>query len=128
MLITDLDNQRRTWKATGNARKICSEFHLQAKTLLQTRFPTDKILEETPIPISTGKTLFLDFYLPLRKLAVEVHGQQHYEFIPYFHHTKMGFLQGQSRDREKKLWCEINGIELIVLPYDQMNEWKTMIS
>ena len=72
--------------------------------------------------------LYLDFLIPNVKIGVEVHGRQHYEYIPFFHKSKAGFLQAQSRDRTKAEWCEKTQIELIVLKYsDTEDKWREQI-
>ena len=62
-------------------------------------------------------------------LAVEVHGRQHYEFVPYFHKSKAGFIKSLARDEDKKDWCEVNNIKLIVLSYlDTDDDWRDLLA
>lgn len=133
MQVVDLDNNSHNWHLTGNfARgKIAnkSSFHLKARQILSELFPTLQLLEEVPIPLRKGETLYLDFYLPLKKMCVEVHGEQHYKFIPFYHSNMMGFLKGQKRDREKIEWCQLNSITHIILPYfEESDQWINRIS
>jgi hypothetical protein len=132
MRIKDLDNQLHNWNLTGNFAKANdinkSQYHLAARKLLVDTYPTLQLLEEVPIPLRRNETLYLDFYLPLKKLCVEVHGEQHYEFCPFFHTNKLQFLLGQKRDNEKKEWCEINGIKYIVFPYNQIENWGALLN
>ena len=67
-------------------------------------------------PVS-NKFLELDMYNDRLKLAVEYNGRQHYEYIDYFHKKKENFLIQQYRDELKKLYCEKEGVKLIVIPY-----------
>lgn len=133
MRTTDLDNKQRNWKISGrvaknNDTKHKSKYHLKARVLLKQIFPTCKILEEVSVPIRSRETLYLDFFLPLHKLCIEVHGQQHYEFIPFYHGTRLGFAQAKKRDRDKVEWCEQNGITVVELPYSEKeNEWRKRI-
>ena len=53
-----------------------------------------------------------DFYLPKYNLAIQYNGKQHYEYIPFFHKTKEGFLEYQNRDLKKK-----NIVRIIRLNY-----------
>ena len=131
MKIVDLDGQSQEWKIKGHllhtslARQSRSDLHIKARQLLKEVFPTFKIFEEVPIPIIKGKTLYLDFYMPLRLLAIEVHGEQHYKFVPFFHHNIQTFMKQKRNDHDKRDWCELNGIELMILPYNEdINEWK----
>jgi hypothetical protein len=126
MLIKDLDGNNHNWLLTGNMAKgrtdNRSSLHLSARSLLTEYFPTLQILEEVPIPLRKNETLYLDFYVPLKKMCLEVHGEQHYKFIPFYHSTMLNFLKAQKRDREKLEWCDINNIQYIELPFDESKE------
>ena len=90
-------------------------------------YPTLQILEEVPIQLRKNETLYLDFYLPLKKICFEVHGEQHYKFIPFYHSNMLNFLKAQRRDREKEEWCNINNIKYISLSYNNESEWRDRI-
>ena len=69
--------------------------------------------------------MYLDFFLPLKKKVVEVHGEQHYKFTPFYHSSMRAFLKAKKRDTEKQEWCELNGLHYIALPYNQnISDWK----
>jgi hypothetical protein len=105
-----------------------SSLHIRARKLLTTRYPTLQILEEVPIPLRRSETLFLDFYIPLIKQCVEIHGEQHYKFTPHYHTNMLGFIKHKKRDRDKISWCELNGIQYIELPFDKSDsEWEQII-
>jgi len=131
MLVKDLDGANYNWLLTGNMAKgkitNKSSYHLRARTMIASAYPTLQILEEVPVQIRKNETLYLDFYLPLKKICFEVHGEQHYKFVPFYHSNILGFLKSQKRDREKQEWCEINNIQYIVLPYNKENEWENNI-
>jgi hypothetical protein len=96
-----------------------------ARLLLKDIYPTLQILEEIPIPLRRSETLYLDFYLPLLKKCIEVHGEQHYKFVPFYHQNIMGFAKQKKRDNEKQEWCRNNNIEYIELPhYEDIESWK----
>lgn len=133
MNVTNLDGDLVQWSLTGHISKgriqNKSSYHLEARQLLTNLHPTVQILEELSIPLRKGQTLYLDFYLPLLKLCVEVHGQQHYEFVPYYHGNMMSFLKSQQKDKDKKEWCELNGIKYIELPYSEnIQQWKDRLT
>ena len=65
--------------------------------------------------------------MPSISLAIEVHGRQHYEFVPFFHKTKSDFLLARKRDRDKAEWCNLNNVTLVVLPHDEEDKWKNLI-
>lgn len=123
MLVKDLDGGVSNWQLTGNMAKgkvdNRSSLHLTARRLLSENFPTLQILEEVPIKIRRGQTLYLDFYLPLKQACFEIHGEQHFRFVPFYHCTMLNFLHAQKRDREKEEWCEINNVKHIVLGYNE---------
>lgn len=133
MNVVDLDGNQSNWQLTGHVAKARltnkSQYHLKGRELLAETFPTLQILEEVPIKIRKSETLYLDFYLPLIKTCVEIHGEQHYKFIHFYHHTMMDFFKSQKRDNEKEEWCSLNGIRHIVLPYNEdISEWKQRIA
>ena len=105
---------------------------MRARNLLKEIYNSYRILEEVKLPGSTAlhrkSVLYLDFYIPSIKLGVEVHGEQHYDYNPFFHRSKADFIKGQVRDDDKINWCELNGIELITLKYSESDdEWRQRI-
>lgn len=133
MLIKDLDGNNHNWLLTGNMAKgkvsNKSSLHLKARELLSGTYPTMQVLEEVPIQVRKNETLYLDFYIPLKKICVEVHGEQHYKFVAFYHHNMLNFLKAKKRDSDKAEWCEINGITYIALPYDESSdEWQNRIN
>lgn len=131
MIVYDLDGNQHKWSILGNSkntRKNQSSLHKAANAMLAEIYPTLTILQEVPIVVRKNHTLYLDFYLPLLKRAIEVHGEQHYKFVAHYHSNAMGFMKHKKRDIDKKEWCELNGIEHIELPYNEsVEEWKLKI-
>jgi hypothetical protein len=110
-----------------------SKYHIRARKLLKEIFNSYRILEEVKLPGSTSlhrkSVLYLDFYIPTISLAIEVHGQQHYEYSPFFHKNKADFLKSKTRDEDKIEWCDLNGIQLITLKYSESDdEWRKRIN
>jgi hypothetical protein len=133
MKVIDLNGHHSTWSLTGCSAKAKlehkSSYHLKARNLIKEIFPTLQILEEVPINIRRSETLYLDFYLPLKKMCIEVHGEQHYNFVKFYHATKLDFLKAQKRDKEKQEWCSINGINYSALKYDEsIEEWSNKLN
>ena len=133
MNITNLDGDSVSWSLTGHISKARiqnkSSYHLQARSLLSTLHPTLQILEEVGIPVKKGQTLYMDFYLPLIKWCVEVHGEQHYRFVPHYHGNMMSFLKSQQKDKDKKEWCSINNIRYVELPYNEnIEQWTERLA
>ena len=131
MQVKDLDNNTVHWQLIGNishgSMQNKSSLHLKARDLLHKCFPTLQILEEVAIPLRKAETLYMDFYLPLTKTCVEVHGEQHFKFNKFFHNSVFGFMKHKKRDENKKEWCENNNIKYIVLSYDNIDSWEEII-
>lgn len=131
MKVRGFDGREYPWPPKGHAvdfddKRKRSEFHLKARDLLRSMYPTDRILEEVPLPGSNR--LSADFYLPWRNIVVEVHGRQHYEYVPFFHGNKMAFIEGRQRDLKKIEWCNQNNIGVVELPYNETDEqWRERI-
>jgi len=59
--------------------------------------------------------LEFDFYLPEFNSVIEYNGEQHYNFVKFFHRTKKGFEQQLLRDQIKRDFCKSNHIRLLEL-------------
>lgn len=103
-------------KAIGEGRGL---FQSKVGEILQEEFPGHHILEEFPC---FGDGLHLDFFIPRRMLAVEVQGEQHYKFNPFFHSSKADFLAQRQRDKKKVEWCKINDIRLVKIDWGEKEE------
>jgi hypothetical protein len=132
MRVKGLDGREYPWNLTGlmvngDDTRPRSSLHLTARKLLTDMFPVSPILEEVPLP-GTGN-LRADFYLPHKKMMIEVHGEQHYSYNKHFHGSKTNFLAACKRDADKKTWCNINNIKYISLPYNEdVDVWRSIIS
>jgi len=71
-----------------------------------------------------GERLELDFLIIELSCAVEVQGEQHYRFIPFFHSDHNGYKKRLEWDRIKKDLCWKNGVTL----YHIDNEQDAMLS
>lgn len=129
MQVKDLDGNSYNWQLIGNIAhgsiQNKSSLHLQARNLIQKCFPTLQVLEEVSVHVRKSEILYLDFYLPLIRMCIEVHGEQHYKFSSFFHNTALGFVKHKKRDLDKKEWCINNNIKYIELPYNEtLEEWS----
>lgn len=61
------------------------------------------------------------------KCIVEFDGQQHFKFVKRFHINEDGFKEQQYRDIVKNLYCELKKINLIRIPYNQINNIKSIL-
>lgn len=87
-----------------------SKIQFQIGQIIKKRYPLDPVLEDITIP---DTRLSLDFFIPHRKLAVEVQGEQHDQINPYFHKSNAEFEEQKERDELKRFFCELNGIKLL---------------
>ena len=137
MKVTGINGREYAWNLTSytvdaNDKRKRSKYHIRARNILKQIFHSYRILEEVKLPGSTEShrkgVLYLDFYIPQIMLAVEVHGQQHYKYTPFFHKNKAEFALAQSKDDDKIKWCELNKIDIIVLKYSDTDEqWRDQI-
>ena len=134
MKIIGLDDKEYTWIPSNNLvnTEKRSGPHSRAKVLLKELYPNDRILEELILPgtktSNRKSTLKADFFIPIRSLIIEVHGIQHSEFNNFFFQNKMEFYKAQARDRDKKLWCKINQLELVELfDGESIDDWRNKL-
>lgn len=126
--IYNLDTKNK--RILGDDIRYRSSYHIKVKKILNELFPCDQLLEELYIPsgATQGFRLYLDFFIPLRKLAIEVHGEQHSKYTPHFHGNQLGFLKGKNRDIRKKSFAELNNWTFIELFWNEdVITWRNKI-
>lgn len=128
MIVTDLNGVQSEWKFKGRKlipnSNVGSALHKAVRKILYNKYPTLNIIEEVSIKVERGKTLYLDFYLPMRQTAIEVNGEQHYKYSSLFHSSALEFVNQKKNDIKKQRWCEINDISLISLKFDEQDKWE----
>ena len=137
MKAIGFNGRERNWNLSkydvyGDDTRKRSKYHLRARKVLKEIYHSYRILEEVKLPGSTlpyrKSVLYLDFFIPVVRIGVEVHGQQHYEFTPFFHKNIADYLLSMNRDDDKADWCELNDIKLIVLKFsDSDDDWRSSI-
>jgi hypothetical protein len=130
MIINHINGTKGEWTPHLQKRRISddkSSYHLACRGLLKEIFPTVVILEEVTIPINPREISYLDFYIPVNNLAIEVHGSQHYTFNAHFHKDFRDLIYQKNKDKKKLEWCSINKILLIELKYKEEELWKAQI-
>ena len=70
-----------------------------------------------------GKYRF-DFYVESGR-AIEVQGQQHYQFISKFYRSRAEFEAAKERDRRKISYCLAHRIPLYIIPYWELENLST---
>jgi hypothetical protein len=128
MIITTLDNKEMRWQMKRGRSKKSSSLHLEALKLVQKIYPSEILIEEITIPLTYVKKVYGDIFITRVNKLIEIHGEQHYEFNPFFYSSIAEFLRAQKRDRDKKEWCDLNDIIYVELPFDKIDEWEDRIN
>tara|TARA_R110000824_G_scaffold143199_1_gene310732 strand:+ start:4440 stop:4847 length:408 start_codon:yes stop_codon:yes gene_type:complete len=129
MIITGLDGKEHKLKVKNRKKGRKSALHIKARKLIQRIFIETFYEEVSLVGSKTRRNalLYADFLSLKAKVIIEVHGRQHYEYVPHFHRTKLAFAKAKLRDQTKIEWAEINEFILIELPYNKEPEWETLI-
>lgn len=125
MKVVGLDGRIHNWVLSNNESTNPSKPHIIARKLLRELFPLEQRLEELTLPGTSG--LAADFFIPGQSLLIEVQGEQHYKFSLHFHKDKAGYARSLIRDRNKRTWCELNHIQFVELPYNEVESWTARI-
>ena len=80
------------------------------KKFLRPYWKDQIVFEEFPV---AGTRMTFDFYNANKKIAIEVQGRQHTQYVPFFHGNKMNYLSQLRRDHDKMDFCKLNKIKLI---------------
>lgn len=97
------------WKGKSRSKR-----QRAVKLFLQEYWEDHIVFEEFPV---VGTRMSFDFYNASKKIAIEVQGRQHTEYVPFFHRTRMNYLSQLKRDQEKSHFCTLNDILLLEI-YD----------
>ena len=91
--------------------KSASKLQFNVKQFFKDYWKHHIVYEEFPV---YGTRLRVDLINFTKKIAVEVHGQQHFNFNKFFHNnSRAKYLQSIKRDWEKAEWLELNKIKLV---------------
>lgn len=98
-------------------KKSRSKYQKDVKEFLKSYWLRHVVYEEFPV---VGTRMTLDFVNLTLRLALEVQGEQHQEYNPFFHNgQKSNFFDQVGRDVEKRKWCELNNLRLVeIFPHD----------
>lgn len=107
----NITNRKISWDEPSR-----SKMQFTVKQFLKKYWIYDLVYEEMPV---LGTKMSLDIVNYTQKIAVEVHGKQHGEFVQYFHGNRNNFRRQVNRDILKEEWCTINGFKYVdIYPAD----------
>tara|TARA_B100002019_G_scaffold105490_1_gene90667 strand:- start:1484 stop:1894 length:411 start_codon:yes stop_codon:yes gene_type:complete len=97
-----------------------SNIQYKTKVFLKKFWDKNVVFEEFPV---VGTRLSIDFFNASKKIAIEVQGEQHVRYTPFFHGKhKSNYIDQLKRDKEKLDFCKINDIKLVEVYYnDEIN-------
>ncbi len=126
MTFKDIKGRKKVIKTAWKYRidwekKSRSKFQKRVKDWLRNYWESDMVYEEFPV---AGTRMTLDFYNASKKIAIEVQGEAHFQYSPFFHNgSRQKFLGQMKRDIGKVEYCEINNIHLIeIYPDTELTE------
>lgn len=113
------DHLRVNWE-----KRSRSKYQKAVKDFLRDYWSKHLVYEEFPV---FGSRMSLDFYNLTQSVAIEVQGEGHTQYNPFFHGNPSGYQRQFSRDRAKEKFCEMNDILYIeIFPEDIPNLSKTL--
>lgn len=104
------------WEKDGNS-KLERKFRELVKPYWKNKYI---VLFQMTIP---GSLLKIDFFNVNKKIAVEIQGEQHDEWNPFFFKNRMEYASSIQRDMSKYDWCQQNGIKLLELKEEDLNDY-----
>lgn len=126
MKVIGLNNKEYKLNLKESNGRSCSNGHKLARLLLKEVYPYDKVYEEVFLD-GSNTALYLDFFIPSRKLAIEVQGAQHRKPSKFLNGGTTGFKKQLIRDDKKQQWCELNNFILVKLDDDRTTEWESAL-
>jgi hypothetical protein len=91
--------------------KSRSNIQFKSKQFFKKYWLSHIVYEEFPV---YGSRMKVDFLNATKKIAVEVQGEQHESFNPFFHaNSRVNYLNSIKRDYNKHKWLEVNGFKII---------------
>lgn len=126
MTFKDIKGRKKVVKSAWRYRvdwdkKSRSKFQKRIKDWLRIFWEGEMVYEEFPV---VGTKMTLDFYNASKKIAIEVQGEAHFQYSPFFHNgSRQKFLGQIKRDMGKVEYCELNNIQLIeIYPDTELTE------
>ena len=105
------------WEKDGD-----SSLEIKFRDLIYPYWKNSIILFQCAIP---GSRLELDFLNINKRLCVEVDGEQHNNWNPFFYNNnRNNFVRAFKRDLDKESWCEKNSIKMLHLDKKDLDNFS----
>ena len=95
---------------------MLSSLHIDVLNYIKKKYSFLKIKTEYFVP---NTNLRIDIFLEDINLGVEVQGEQHFKYIPFFHKNHNGFIDSLERDKTKNLKAFMNGIHIHYINFNE---------
>ena len=117
-------NGKLVYKSVGKKRinwskKSRSKLQTKVKVFLKNFWKNHIVYEEFPV---YGTRMSVDFLNATKKIAIEVNGQQHSQYVKFFHGSRLDYFNSIKRDVKKAEWLQMNEYTLIELEQKDVNE------
>lgn len=108
-------------EAVMNFKKFMRQSQEYVTKIVKDLLPAHEVLVEHCSPWRTNRGMCqrFDIFIPDLKLAIEYHGEQHYESIDRFGGEK-NLVKTQKLDSYKREMCKKSGIKLVEIKYDEL--------
>lgn len=94
-------------------KKSRSKLQFRIKQFLRQYWENQIVFEEFPV---YGSLMKVDIINATKRIAIEVNGNQHSEFNPFFHDkSRLKYLGSITRDYQKHEWLTKNNFKIIEL-------------
>ena len=99
--------------------KSRSKLQKSVKLFLKPYWKNHIVYEEFPV---YGTRLSVDILNATKKIAIEVNGRQHSNFVEFFHGSRNGYLRSIKRDVKKAEWLEKNNFTLLEIDREDADQ------
>ena len=98
-------------------RKGTRESHVRKILQNMFRFKFKSIRPAWLTNPKTGRRLEIDCYCRELRLCVEIDGEQHNKYLPFYHGTYQKFLEMRERDVMKNIMIRQRGLKMVRIPF-----------
>ncbi len=93
-----------------------SNFEAEFADWIHPYWKHDFVVTQFRVP---GTKYSLDFFNITKRIAAEIQGRQHQQYVKWLSGSRSGYLDQIKRDLKKSDWCVLNQVKLIeILPED----------